>query len=61
MGEDEHEQRCDELSRKVARWIYDQLSGTRGVGLRGLTDLEGSIYGWLMDHAMFDARPVPHD
>ncbi len=56
--EEAHELRCDELSRKAARNIYGELSGIKGTGHRGLTELEGAIYGWLMDHAVFDDRRV---
>lgn len=53
IKQDEFEEKCDDLAKRAAEWIMEQLEGARGLGFRGTSDLESDIYGWLIDHAIF--------
>lgn len=59
MTPDEREHECNKLARETVKFIIGRLGGTHGTGFRGTTDLEGEIWSWLWDHAIFVAEEQP--
>jgi hypothetical protein len=60
MTPDEREHECNRLSRETVNFMVGRLQGIEGTGLRGTADLEGEIWSWLWDHAIFKGEvPKP--